>query len=504
MTPARILVVEDDRIVAWDIQQQLSRIGHTVVGVAARGEKAVELALSTKPHLVLMDIRLEGAMDGIETAQEIRRFIETPIVFLTAYTDDETLRRASQAEPLGYLLKPFEDLQLRTVIEMGLHRHAAERKVRESARRYATTLASIGDAVITTDQQYRITFMNPAAEMLTGWKQNEIERTFAFDVVRLLDEETRADLTESAIGFLYAGVPARQPCNAYLIARDGREITVDVRVSPILDEDEILRGTVLVLRDMTQHNKMSQALHEAKNALVHVGRLAMMGEVSVSIAHEVNQPLMAIVTNAATCLQWLDEGQPDRARKAAERIIRDGHRAGDIIASIRALARKAEPEVAPINLEDAVREVLVLLAAELRHAGVTVSKSFSGLDKQVVGDRVQVQQVLFNLVTNSLEALSATKQETKLIDISIEVADPKFLLIKVADNGTGLDPATSERVFDPFFTTKPHGIGMGLAICRSIVEAHRGKLWAAQVASGATFCFTLPQHSVAGSYGQDG
>src|SRR6185369_6097463 len=169
MTPARILVVEDDRVVARDIQQQLTRIGHVVVGTTARGEDAPQLALGTQPEIVLMDIRLEGSTDGIEAAQQIRENCHIPVVFLTAYADDETVRRASITEPFGYILKPFEDLQLRTVIEMALYKHAAERRLRESERRYVATLSSIGDAVIATDDMAKITFMNPIAERLTGW-----------------------------------------------------------------------------------------------------------------------------------------------------------------------------------------------------------------------------------------------------------------------------------------------------------------------------------------------
>ena len=173
MTSARILIVEDDRVVARDIQQQLARIGHVVVGTTTRGEDSLELALNTHPEIVLMDIRLEGPIDGIEAAQQIRERCHIPVVFLTAYADDETVRRASITEPFGYILKPFEDLQLRTVIEMALYKHAAERRLLESESRYVATLSSIGDAVIATDNQSRITFMNPVAEALTGWPSGE-------------------------------------------------------------------------------------------------------------------------------------------------------------------------------------------------------------------------------------------------------------------------------------------------------------------------------------------
>jgi len=156
-------------VVARDIQHQLTRIGHTVVGVTPSGEDAVRLALESHPDLVLMDIRLEGDLDGVDAAQQIRNRCQLPVIFLTAYANDETLQRARVTEPFGYLLKPFEDSQLRTVIEMALYKHAAERKLRESERRFVATLSSIGDAVIATDDRAQVTFMNPVAEALTGW-----------------------------------------------------------------------------------------------------------------------------------------------------------------------------------------------------------------------------------------------------------------------------------------------------------------------------------------------
>src|SRR5262249_5995935 len=147
----------------------LTRIGHTVVGMTARAEDVVALALETKTTLVLMDIRLEGQADGIEAAEQVRNQCHIPVIFLTAYTDDQTLERASGVEPFGYLIKPFDESQLRTAIEIALYKHAADMRVHASERRYAVTLSSIGDAVIATDQSAHITFMNPVAEALTGW-----------------------------------------------------------------------------------------------------------------------------------------------------------------------------------------------------------------------------------------------------------------------------------------------------------------------------------------------
>src|SRR5262249_35384557 len=156
-------IVEDQRVVARDIEEHVTRLGYSVVGITGSGEEAVRLAEEMHPHLVLMDIRLEGAVDGVQAAQRIRERLEMPVVYLTAYADEETLGRAKVTEPFGYILKPFEERELRTVIEMALYKHQVERKLRESERRYAITLSSIGDAVIATDDRMRVTFMNPVA-----------------------------------------------------------------------------------------------------------------------------------------------------------------------------------------------------------------------------------------------------------------------------------------------------------------------------------------------------
>src|SRR5215469_4726209 len=208
MTPSRILIVEDDRVVARDIQQQLSKIGHTVVGITPRGEDVVPLAIQWQPNLVLMDIRLEGGTDGIDAAQQLRERCGIPVIYLTAYADDQTLRRAGITEPFGYLLKPFESSQLRTAIEMALYKYAAERKLRESERRYAVTLSSIGDAVIATDEKLLVTFMNPVAETLTGWSRTEAIGRPLDEVFRIVNEDTRQRVDSPASKVLHSGVVA--------------------------------------------------------------------------------------------------------------------------------------------------------------------------------------------------------------------------------------------------------------------------------------------------------
>lgn len=259
MAPARILVVEDDRVVARDLAQQMSRAGHTVVGITARGEDALPLAAETLPDLVLMDVRLEGELDGIDTARLLRENLNLPVVFLTAYADEDTVRRATLTEPFGYVLKPFDDTQLRTVVDMALYKHGAERRLRESEQRYAVTLSSIGDAVIATDRESLVNFINPVAEALTGWPREAAMGRPLAQVFRVINETTRAPAEDPVAAVLAAGTIVGLANHTVLLARDGREIAIDDSGSPIVDERGEIRGVVLVFRDVTQRRRAEEA-----------------------------------------------------------------------------------------------------------------------------------------------------------------------------------------------------------------------------------------------------
>jgi PAS domain S-box-containing protein len=260
MIPVKILIVEDERIVARDIQSRLTRLGYAVVGVTRFGEEAVRLADELRPDLVLMDIRLEGAMDGVTAAQEIRDRWELPIVYMTAYADDETLARARVTEPFGYILKPFEERELRTAIEMALYKHQAERKLRESERRYAVTLSSIGDAVIATDDRAQIGFLNPVAAALTGWSQQEAVGKPLDEVFRVINEQTRQKAENPAVKVLRQGIVIGLANHTSLLARDGREIPIEDCGAPIIDDKGAVAGAVLVFHDVTERRRSEKAL----------------------------------------------------------------------------------------------------------------------------------------------------------------------------------------------------------------------------------------------------
>jgi PAS domain S-box-containing protein len=494
MTPSRILVVEDDRVVARDIQGQLSRIGHTVVGITARGEAVLPLALHLQPNLVLMDIRLEGDIDGIDAAQRIRERCGIPVVYLTAYADDQTLRRAGITEPFGFLLKPFESSQLRTAIEMALYKHATERKLRESERRYAVTLSSIGDAVIATDEKLLVTFMNPVAEMLTGWVGMEGIGRPLVEVFRIINEDTRQIIDNPASKVLHSGVVAGLANHTILLARDGREITIDDCGSPIIDDRGEIIGTVLVFRDTTQRRQTDAALHRAQAELERVAQQTL----AATIAHEVSQPLTAVIASARSGLRTLEADPPDleAARSAARHTVRDAQRAADVIVRIRSLFVKKNGLNESIDLNSVIHEVVTVARNEIYNGGVKLRLEMASDLPSVVGDRVQLQQVVLNLLTNAVQAMSTVDIRSRELLLRTQIDDGGQLLVTFRDSGVGIDPTKKERIFEAFYTTKSGGMGMGLWISRSIIQNHGGRLWVVSNDDlGATFLFTLPRRA---------
>jgi PAS domain S-box-containing protein len=247
--------------------------------------------------------------------------------------------------------------------------------------------------------------------------------------------------------------------------------------------------------DMTERRQAEEARLDAQNKLAHANRVTTMGHLTASIAHEVNQPIAATVTNAQAALRWLDCRPPDleEVRQALARIVKDGDRAGDVIGRIRDLIKRAPPRQDRLDINGAIREVIALTRGEAAKNGVSVQTELVDGLPLVQGDRVQLQQVVLNLTINAVEAMSSVKEGPRELLISSGKTDSDGVLVAVRDSGPALTPATLKHVFDAFYTTKPGGMGIGLAICRSIIEAHGGRLWATPNATrGAVFQFNLP------------
>jgi PAS domain S-box-containing protein len=249
------------------------------------------------------------------------------------------------------------------------------------------------------------------------------------------------------------------------------------------------------ITDVTAATEAEQALQRAQAELAHAARVAMLGELAASIVHEVNQPLTGIVMRAGASLHYVGRDPPDldQARQAMESVVRDGRRAGEVVNRLRALAQKKAPHKAAVEINDVINEVLLMLGRELLTHRVTARIALASGLAPVLGDRIQLQQVVLNLIMNAIDAMSSVGERPRELVIRSQQHAPDELVVAVQDSGVGFDPADADRLFQTFFTTKSNGMGMGLAICRSVIEAHGGRLWASPNAeAGATFQFVLP------------
>jgi PAS domain S-box-containing protein len=346
------------------------------------------------------------------------------------------------------------------------------------------------------DLQGRIIDANQAFLDIIGYAQEDLvsgrlrwtELTPA--ELRGADEQIIAEL--KAVGTL-------QPREKEYFRKDGSR--VPVLVARALFEWKPDEGVSFVV-DMTDRKRAEEKLRaseqrflDAQMELAHVTRVTTLGELTASIAHEVNQPLTAVVASAEAGLSWLRRGTPDvdAACRSVERVIRDGNRASEVIRRVRTLAKRTEVEKVPLDVNDLVRDVVALVRRELTSHRVSLRMELAPALPMVLGDRVQLQQVMINLVMNGIEAMqSVTDRPRELLIRSLQ-DETQQVLVSVTDSGVGISAEDADRLFNPFFTTKSSGMGMGLSICRSIVEAHGGGLWAtANLPHGATFRFTLP------------
>jgi C4-dicarboxylate-specific signal transduction histidine kinase len=257
------------------------------------------------------------------------------------------------------------------------------------------------------------------------------------------------------------------------------------------------RGTATDITATIRADHAEQELRKAQAELAHVTRVTTLGELTTSIAHEVNQPLAAVMANAEASLRWLDRDPPNlvAARRSVEWVINDGFRASEVIRRVRALANKTEIEKEPIDINSVVRDVVALVQRELSSHRVSLRTELAPALPMVLGDRIQLQQVIINLVMNGIEAMQTVTDRRRELAIRSGQDEEQGVLISVADCGVGISAESANRLFNAFFTTKSSGLGMGLSICRSIVEAHGGRLTAfGNDGPGATFQFVLPSH----------
>ncbi|SEF10307.1 PAS domain S-box-containing protein [Rhizobiales bacterium GAS191] len=358
-----------------------------------------------------------------------------------------------------------------------------------SIRSQAQLLDLSHDTIFVRDMNDVITYWNRRAEELYGWPRAQ---ALGQTTHRLIQTQFPAAREEVMAQLLHTG---RWEGELVHTRRDGSEVTVASRWS--LQRDERGRPTAILETntDITGRKRAQETLAKAQAELAHVTRVATLGELTASIAHEVNQPLAGIVTNGEACLRWLERDVHEEVKNAVERMISDGRRAGEVVRHLRELSRKGNTQNTPLNLDDVVEDALPLVQREVSNHRVSLALDLAGDLPMVLGDRVQLQQVIINLLVNAIQAMAPLADRPRELVIRTRQNETDQVLVMVQDSGPGIDPEIESQLFNAFFTTKSDGMGMGLSICRSIIEAHGGRVWASQNAeAGATFQFALPSH----------
>jgi PAS domain S-box-containing protein len=369
-------------------------------------------------------------------------------------------------------------------------RQTAEAALRTSEERWRTLFENAPVGIALTGSNGRYAAANPAFQRMTGYSEAELRRMAPADITHA---EDRAD-TEALVAAWLTGADSPQHIEKRYRRKDGGVVWADVSgflVAPVAGSTPLLAAVVV---DITDRKRAADDLREVQAELAHVARITTMGEMAASIAHEVNQPLSGVVINANACLRWMAGDPPNmgEARDAVQRIVRDGKRASEVIARIRNLSKKSGAEKEPLDLNETIGEVVAFVQGELRRTRVTLRTDLARDLPRVMGDRVQLQQVVLNLVLNGLEAMGTIVDWPRELLIETKREDVEHACVAVRDVGVGLDRENINRLFDAFYTTKRGGMGMGLSISRSIIENHGGRLWAIpNEGPGATFLFTV-------------
>jgi two-component system, cell cycle sensor histidine kinase and response regulator CckA len=482
----QILVVEDESLIAADLQKRLEKMGYSATAVAHSGEEALGCARKTPFDLVLMDIRLKGPMDGIAAANRLKQELQTPVVYITAHADHETLERAKLTEPCGYVIKPVADASLRSAVQIGLYKGEMERRLRTSEGWLATTLGSIGDGIIACDNSGEIAFMNRVAERLTGWESAAAKGKRLMDVLGLYEESS----AQPAKNPVYDLLPGEHRVYS-LASRTGAENAVEIGCVENGSQDDPL-GSVLVLRDVGPRRELESRLLQSQ-------RMESVAGLAGGLAHDFNNLLMIMMGNAdELCTRLTAEEQ----RLAAD-IKQSASIASSITQQLLILSRRDAARTEVLNLNEVISEFQPLISHTLGRARTLITDSGSPA-AFVSGDRSRLKQMLLNLALNARDAVPAGGElriSTEAIEIgtgtpqSRQYRPGRYARLRVADNGKGMDKETLARIFEPFFTTKStvEGRGLGLAIVHSIVAQSGGYITAtSELGRGTSFEILLP------------
>jgi PAS domain S-box-containing protein len=497
----RVMVVEDERLVACDIAAALTGMGYDVTGTAASVEECLLSAQERRPDIVLMDINLAGTADGVDAAVLLREHFDLPVIYLTAYADHDTLKRAKLTAPLGYVVKPYRESELRSAVEVGIFRQQVERQLQERERWFASTINAIGDGVIAIGPDCSVLLANPAAESLLRTSFARLQGRPCRDILRFVDESTLEPVPNALDSALERGETIHLVEGTQLQA-GGVKIPVEGAVAPIVDEHQRTLGAVMIFQDITEKRTIRDRAAQAE-------RLAALGTLAAGVGHEINNPLTYVMGNVLFATEGLTQVRSWlRSQAAAEsghvqesledslnalREINEGaERISTVVGDLRSFVKRDGDSAGDVN--EAVR--WALRVAEHSVPATTRLAVELGDVPQVHGSATRVGQLLLNLVINAIHAIREKGDDEGELYVATDYrVQENEIVITVRDSGCGMDRSTLKHAFEPFFTTKPMelGTGMGLFICSSIARDLGGRLEAeSEVGRGSTFTVRLP------------
>ena len=473
MSKAKILIVEDENITAIDINTMLKKLGYPVSAIASTGKEAIQKTSETCPNLVLMDIKLKGDMDGIETAGQIQKRFNIPVVYLSAYADDNTLKRAKITEPFGFILKPFELRELHVGIEIALYKHKMKHSLQESEKKYKTLSREFNTLLESIDEP--LIMLSPELKIL--WTNNSATATFGKKVYEIIGQHCY----ELFCGYsaLCDDCPAvkclktKGKASAQHSTPDGR--FWDSRAFPMKDENGNVKNIIVAT-----HNITEKTILQAES--MRASQLASLGELAATVAHEINNPINGIINYAQLLLDESDSGEIDKA--AINNIIKESERIAKSINILLSFARDEGMGKGYFSVLELITEILTLTNAQMQNEGIDIKVDIHPNLPEIIVHPQQIQQVFLNILINSRYALNEKypgAHKNKIIEItgeSVTINDRPYIQIMFYDSGTGISVDEIGKVLNPFYTTKPRGkgTGLGLSISYNIIKEHGGNI----------------------------
>jgi two-component system, cell cycle sensor histidine kinase and response regulator CckA len=497
MAKANIMIVEDEAIIASVISGALKKFDYGVVDILNSGEAAVAAALQKKPDLILMDIRLQRELDGITAAEQIQKQMDIPIIYLTAYADEPTLERAKKTKPYGYIPKPFQEIELKTTIEMALYKHGFEMQLKESEARFRSLFENSQDTIYISDKSGNFLEMNQAGLNLFGYERKEI--------LGIHPEQLYVDPTDRK-PFL-AQVKSKKSLNEYelkLKNKKGDTLYCLETTNTMIDKDGKISGIQGIIRNITERKRAETERKSLEAQLFQSQKMDALGQLAGGVAHDFNNLLTGISGFAKFALEQTPQGSP--TRDDLTEVLKLAKRAEALTRQLLAFCRKQTPQHMVLNINCTIEEMMKLLGQLISENIKLVFKLAPDLGN-VDADPGQLEQALVNLTLNARDAMPSgggkLTVETANVFLDqdyarahIGVTPGEYVMLTVSDTGCGMDDNTRQHIFEPFFTTKPQGkgTGLGLSTVYGIVNQLKGSI---QVDSkpdqGTTFKIYLPR-----------